>query len=126
MSVEDYGFVALRSKDQRRWAWLHASWVEWKNIFNFELFYREAKLEINGLGGSYGVEELKCFRMKPEMGPPNVDVWTFPGDDLSWKAEWQAFVASVRGERNAGARGEDALRTLEIVHWVYAENKKKR
>ena len=29
-----------------------------------------AKIEISGLGGSYGAETLTLFEMLPEMGPP--------------------------------------------------------
>ena len=38
----------------RAMAQLHASWTEWKNLFSFEVFGRIGKLEITGLGGSYG------------------------------------------------------------------------
>ncbi len=127
MKVEDYGFVALKSADSKRWAWLHASWVEWKNVFHFEIFCERAKFEISGLGGSYGPEELKCFRMKPEMGPPEVDVFSFPSEDVSWKNEWEDFERAIHGKpETMGARGEDALRTMNIVHWVYAQKKKAR
>ena len=51
-------------------AWLHASCTEWKNLFSFEIYGRDGKLQIDGLGGSYGVERLTFYQMLPEMGPP--------------------------------------------------------
>ena len=39
-------------------------------MFSFELYGRDGKLDISGLGGSYGVERLAHYRMLPEMGPP--------------------------------------------------------
>jgi K+ transporter len=47
-------------------AWLQASCTEWKNTFSFEVFGRDGKLQIDGLGGSYGVERLTFYKMLPE------------------------------------------------------------
>jgi len=33
----------------RRIAWLHASWTEWRNLFSFEIYGRGGKLQIEGL-----------------------------------------------------------------------------
>ena len=33
---------------------------------------RTGKLEIRGLGGSYGVECVTLYRMSPAMGPPGI------------------------------------------------------
>ena len=62
----------------RRMALLHASCTEWKNLFSFEIYGRDGKIEINGLGGSYGVERLAYYRMLPEMGPPETTIWEYP------------------------------------------------
>ena len=51
-------------------AWLHASWTEWKNLFSLEVVLERAKIEVSGLGGSYGPETLTLYEMLPEMGPP--------------------------------------------------------
>ncbi len=72
MPVDDNAFLDLRTaKDQT--AWLHVSCTEWKNLFSFEIYGRDAKLHIQGLGGSYGVERLYHYQMRPEMGPPDTD-----------------------------------------------------
>jgi predicted dehydrogenase len=120
MPVEDNGFVVLQSKDKSRSAFLHASCTEWKNLFDFEIFGRTGKLEIWGLGKSYGIEELRYYRMKPEMGPPEIIVTPFPELDQSWQTEFNAFLSEIEGRKTDIATAEDALRTLEIVHQVYS------
>ena len=65
--VEDNGFALLRTA-QNQVAWLHASCTEWKNLFSLEIYGRDGKLAIDGLGGSYGVERLAWYRMLPQMG----------------------------------------------------------
>ena len=63
-------FFSSNRLTDRRSAFLQASCTEWKNLFDFEIFGKTGKLEIWGLGRSYGTEELRYYRMKPEMGPP--------------------------------------------------------
>ena len=118
MPVEDNGFVLLRGR-KGAVAWLHASWTEWKNLFSFEVFGRAGKLQVDGLGGSYGVERLTHYRMRPEMGPPDTAEWEYPGDDPSWREEWAAFVQATRGASTANATLDDAAAALAIVHQVY-------
>ena len=77
MSVEDNGFALLKTATGQV-AWLHASCTEWKNLFCFEVFCRTGKLQIDGLGRSYGVERLTAYRMLPQMGPPETSTWEYP------------------------------------------------
>jgi predicted dehydrogenase len=112
----------LKSADQKRAAFLHASCTEWKNLFDFEIFTQKSKLEVSGLGRSYGVEELRHYRMKPEMGPPDLETDSFPGEDASWQMEFDAFLSSVEGRTSDSATGQDALRAMEIVQAAYLEN----
>ena len=51
MPVDDNGFLLLRTPSDQC-AFLHASCTEWKNLFSFEIYGRNAKLHIEGLGGS--------------------------------------------------------------------------
>jgi predicted dehydrogenase len=118
MPVEDNGFALLKNAGGQV-AWLHASCTEWKNLFSFELFGRYGKLQVEGLGGSYGVERLTYYRMLPEMGPPETTIWEFPGPDRSWGAELEAFATAVGGgETHNGTLG-DALESLRIVESIY-------
>jgi hypothetical protein len=66
---------------------LHASWSEWKNLFSMEIYGRDGKLEISGLGGSYGVERVTFYRMTAEMGPPEATTWEYPMADDSWEVD---------------------------------------
>jgi predicted dehydrogenase len=122
MPVEDNAFLYLESPDRKRSAILHASWTEWKNLFDFEIFARDGKLEVFGLGRSYGTEELRIYRMKPEMGPPDFESIAFPGEDASWTAEFKAFQGEIETRSSDIATPEDARKALEIVGQVYRQN----
>lgn len=119
MPVEDNGFLLLRTAAGQV-AWLHATWTEWKNTFSFEIFGRDAKLHIEGLGGSYGVERLSYYKMKPTMGPPETTIWEYPGEDRSWHLELEAFAQAIEARRPAPVGPRDAQAALEIVRQVYA------
>jgi predicted dehydrogenase len=121
--VEDNAFLLLESRGGQV-AQLQVSWTEWKNLFSFEIYYRNAKLHIEGLGGSYGTERLSCYKMKPEMGPPETTIFEYPGKDISWEKEWQDFRGAIANPRSEPLGTlEDALSGLEIVSRIYAENK---
>lgn len=122
MPVEDNAFLLLRTAD-RRVASLHASWTEWKNTFSFELYGRVGKLEISGLGGSYGTEKLAHYKMLPELGPPETLVYEYPMADDSWEAEYAAFAADVAARREPDAGLADAQAALRVVERLYAANR---
>jgi predicted dehydrogenase len=122
MAADDNGFVYLESPDRKRSAFLHASCTEWKNLFDFEIFGRTAKLEIWGLGRSYGPEELRVYRMKPEMGPPAMETHPFPEEDRSWAAEFTDFLSATQGRASSMATLDDAWKAVSIVHGVYAQS----
>ncbi|HNN60722.1 MAG TPA: Gfo/Idh/MocA family oxidoreductase [Leptospiraceae bacterium] len=118
MKVDDNAFMLLET-EKGQVAQLHVSWTEWKNLFSFEIYAKRAKLHIEGLGGSYGLERIAFYPMKPEMGPPDSLIYEFPGADLSWKREWKNFKASIeKGEPLLGSL-HDALAALEIVDTIY-------
>ena len=83
MPVDDNAFMLLRTAD-RRTAFLHVSCTEWKNTFSFQIYGTSGKIEITGLGGSYGVERIAFYKMLPEMGPPETTIWEYPMVDDSW------------------------------------------
>lgn len=120
MKVEDNAFFLLKTRTGQA-AWLHASWTEWKNMFSFEIYGRHGKLQIDGLGGSYGTEKLTYYKMLPQMGPPEVTVWEYPGPDESWSAEFANFVAAIEGRAPVCGGLGDTLAAMEIVHQVYAQ-----
>ena len=118
MAVEDNAFLCLRLRHGGI-AWLHASWTEWKNLFSLEIAHRDAKIEIQGLGGSYGVERLTLYEMRPELGPPDTTSWEWPRGDDSWAAELADVLGAIEGRHGIGATVEDAIAALEIVEEAY-------
>jgi predicted dehydrogenase len=118
--VEDNAFLALRPRSGG-FAWLHASWTEWKNLFSLEIAYRTAKLEITGLGGSYGVERLALYEMLPEMGPPATTIWEWPQADRSWALEVADFLSAAAGGESRGASIEDCIAAFTVVQEAYGQ-----
>jgi predicted dehydrogenase len=116
--VEDNCFLALEG-EEKRVAWLHASWTEWKNLFVFEIMGRDGKLTIEGLGGSYGTERLTFHRMLPQMGPPETTIWEYPFPDRSFADEFENFVAAVEGRAPVIGDIDDAHANLSIIQAVY-------
>ena len=124
MPVEDNAFMLLRH-GQGVTASLHVSWTEWKNLFSFEIFGRLGKFQIDGLGGSYGLERLTWYRMPPEMGPPEVDTWEFKGPDLSWEAEFDEMFNAIAIGRPPLGSADDGLAALRIVRDLYAQHSRR-
>jgi predicted dehydrogenase len=118
MPVDDNSFYLLRT-ERNQAAFLHASCTEWKNLFTFEIYGKSAKLEISGLGGSYGVERLSYYKMLPEMGPPETTIFEYPMADDSWDREWSDFAVDISTGRPPRPGIEDAQAALRIVEEVY-------
>lgn len=125
MPVDDNAFLDLQTAKGQT-AWLHVSCTEWKNLFSFEIYGRHTKLHIDGLGGSYGVEKLFHYQMKPEMGIPDTKVYEFPGPDESWRNEMVEFERDIgkaeSGKRKAETRIPgllEARTAMEIVEKIY-------
>lgn len=118
MPVDDNAFLLLRTAEKRV-AFMHCSCSEWKNLFSFEVFGRDGKLEVQGLGGSYGVERLTHFRMLPEMGPPDTVSWEYPRGDNSWAAELAEFYQDIALGRQPASGLSDAVAALRVVERIY-------
>jgi predicted dehydrogenase len=118
IEVEDNCFLALRGR-RGEMAWLHATWTEWKNTFCFEITGRDAKLVVDGLGGSYGNERLTFFRMLPQMGPPDTTIWEYPPSDVSWANEFADFKAMTAGRPGNIADVDDACAVLATMAAAY-------
>lgn len=121
MPVDDNAFLLLKTA-QKQVAFLHASCTEWKNTFSFELYGRAGKLQIDGLGGSYGIERLAYYKMLPEMGPPETTIWEYPLADNSWEVEMAEFLEDIRLGRKPAAGLKDAAAALAIVDRIYRES----
>ena len=125
MKVDDNAFLSLRTSSGQT-AWLHASCTEWKNLFSLEIYGRNGKIAVDGLGGSYGVERLIFYRMLPQMGPPEATTWEYPGNDDSWKLEMEEFIEDIRLGREPAPGLREAIRTLEIVEAIYHKSRGNR
>lgn len=121
MPVDDNGFLLLKTAKKQA-AFLHASCTEWKNLFSMEIYGKLGKLDLSGLGGSYGVEKITWYRMLPEMGPPETTSWEYPMGDDSWAVEMAEFFEDIRLDREPAAGLRDAQAALKIVESVYKES----
>jgi predicted dehydrogenase len=118
MPVDDNGFLMLKTP-KKQIAFLHASCTEWKNTFSFEIYGKKGKIDINGLGGSYGVEKIHFYKMTPEMCPPETFSWEYPMADNSWAVEFAEFAEDIRQDRQPAVGIHDAHAALTIVEEVY-------
>ena len=118
MPVDDNAFLSLRTAGGQT-AWLHVSCTEWKNLFSLELYGRDGKIAIDGLGGSYGPERCTYYKMITQMGTPETSVWEFPAGDTSWALELATFADDIRLNRDPAPGLREGIRTLEIVETIY-------
>lgn len=121
MPVDDNGFMLLKTAKKQA-AFLHASCTEWKNLFSMEIYGKLGKLDLSGLGGSYGIEKITWYRMLPEMGPPETTSWEYPMGDDSWAVEIAEFFDDIRLDREPSAGLRDAQAALKVVESIYRES----
>lgn len=121
MPVDDNGFMLLKTA-KKQVAFLHASCTEWKNLFSMEIYGKEGKLEISGLGGSYGLEKLTFYKMLPQMGPPETVSWEYPMSDDSWAQEMAEFYEDIQLDRPPAAGLNDAYQALKIIEKIYKDS----
>ncbi len=121
MPVDDNAFLLLRTAREQA-AFLHVSCTEWKNLFSLEIYGRDGKLHVEGLGGSYGIEKVAFYRMLPEMGPPETTIWEYPRVDESWRLEFEEFLEDIRLGRPPAAGLADARAALSVVEQIYRQS----
>lgn len=120
MPVDDNAFIHLETSSGKT-AWCHVSCTEWKNMFSFEIYGKLGKIDINGLGGSYGLETLILYRMLPQMGPPKTLIYEFLPNNIEWKTEINDLVSNIKNNTEPHANLQDALETLKIVEEIYTQ-----
>jgi len=86
--------------------------------FSFEIYGRDGKLDISGLGGSYGLERIAWYKMLPKWGP-GTTIWEYPMPDRSWELEMEEFMEDIRLNRQPSANLVDARAALRIVERIY-------
>ena len=121
MPVDDNGFMLLKTP-KKQTAFLHVSCSEWKNLFSMEIYGRNGKLDLSGLGGSYGIEKITWYKMLPEMGPPETTSWEYPMRDDSWAVEIAEFYDDILLDRTPAAGLNDAHAVLKIIETIYQQS----
>ena len=121
MPVDDNGFMLLKTS-KKQTAFLHVSCSEWKNLFSMEIYGRDGKLDLSGLGGSYGIEKITWYKMLPEMGPPETTSWEYPMGDDSWAVEIAEFYDDILLDRSPTVSLKDAHAVLEIIETIYQQS----
>jgi predicted dehydrogenase len=119
MPVDDNAFMLLKTAAQQA-AFLHVSCTDWKNTFSWELYGRDGKLQVDGLGGSYGVEKLSWYKNLPGMGPPQTTIWEYPMADNSWEIEMAEFIEDIGTGRDPSSGLQDAIAALAVVAEIYS------
>ena len=122
MMVDDNAFLTLQT-EKGQTSFLHVSCTEWKNMFSMEIYGKRGKLEINGLGGSYGVEKLTHYNMLEEMGPPETSEWEYPEADSSWSVEMNDFFNDIENNNEPEANLETTLNCMEVIEKIYKDSK---
>jgi predicted dehydrogenase len=116
--LEDSAFWVMKNK-KGQMAHLSVTCVEWKNIFSFEIMLQKAKIQIDGLGRSYGKEHMILYKMKPEMGPPDVEEFDYPEEDISWKVENKIFFDRIVNKDFSNKTLLDAKYVHLIIRKIY-------
>lgn len=119
-ALEDTTFLLLKRK--RMVANISATCIEWKNIFCFEITLKTAKIQIDGLGRSYGTEKLTLYKMSKKMGPPEVQEFIFPEEDLSWKKETAVFFKRIKAKDFSDKALKDAKYVMNIIKQSYKKS----
>ena len=107
MPVDDNGFLLLRTAARPAWPSCTPVAPSGRTCSRCEIYGRAGKLEIDGLGGSYGVERLTFYRMLPEMGPPETTIWEYPARRSPGRSSSRTFwrtSASGRAARRPASR----------------------
>ena len=122
--VDDNAVLILGERDSRTapWALLHVSWTEWKNLFSLEIYCTTAKLHVDGLVRSYGPQRLRIFRMRPELGPPDVEAFEWPDEDMSWLEEWRHFRDAIASGSPLLGGLQDARFAWDVIDRAYRES----
>jgi len=120
MKVDDNAVLTVA--DKKCWANFHVSCSEWKNTFALEIYGREGKILVAGLGRSYGTETLTYYKMSPKMGPPESQTFQFDQEDRSWELDMKNLIAHLRNKTPLWGDLNSAKYALEQVRAAYRVN----
>jgi len=89
-------------------------------MFSLEIYGKKGKLEISGLGRSYGIETLTFYKMLPEMGPPISETWSYPEPDDSWTIEMGEFIDDLQNGTSKSDNLDSSLEVLRVINDIYS------
>ena len=115
--LEDNAFALLRTQTGVVFS-LHSSLTQWTNLFSYEIYGHDGYIQVEGLGGSYGVEKASLGK-RDFTAPFSDQTIQYRGADRSWYEEWREFVAAVQENRAPLANGVDGVEALRVVHAIY-------
>ena len=121
--LEDNAFALLHTK-QGQIASIHSSTTQWKNLFTFEITGQDGYIVVNGLGGSYGNEQVSLLK-RDFYKPFENKVIQYRGSDNSWYEEWKDFVTAIKENRQPLGTGQDGLEAIKLVLAIYESAEKK-
>ena len=119
--LEDGAFFILSNRKGQA-AHLSVTCCEWNNIFSLEIMLQKAKIQVDGLGRSYGREKLILYKKKPEMGPVDKEEFLFGERDDSWENENKIFFEYIKKKKYSDTSIKDALYVLSIIEKLYKKN----
>ena len=122
--LEDNGFVLMRSHEGVISS-VHSSTTQWTNLFELEVYGELGSLAVQGLGASYGVENLVASRHDPSA-PFSHNTIEYRGADTSWRSEWAEFMRCVRDRVEPPGSGNDGFRAMQIVCAAYDASRSRR
>lgn len=115
--LEDNAFALYRTPTGAV-ASIHSSLTQWKNLFSFEVGGADGYINVEGLGASYGTERA-TLGLRDFTAPFTEQVIEYRGEDRSWLAEWQEFVAAIEEKREPLGSAQDGLQALRLVYAAY-------
>lgn len=119
--LEDNGMALFRASSGAI-AMLHASLTQWKNLFSFEIFGQDGYARVEGLGSSYGTEQLVTGK-RDFTAPFSETLTEYRGSDASWQEEWKEFVTAIQENREPLGNGEDGLEAMKMAVAAYESEK---
>ena len=78
----------------------------------------DGKIEILGLGRSYGKEIVNLYKMKPNMKKPNKKSFIYL-EDKSFNLDFENFVQSIIKNKVPENSLENAIQTMKIIDKIY-------
>ncbi|MBU3918302.1 Gfo/Idh/MocA family oxidoreductase [Patescibacteria group bacterium] len=122
--LEDNVFAILKTKEDQT-AFCHISWTQWKNLFSFEIYGEDGYLTSEGLGGSYGLENL-VFGKRDFKKPFTQKIIKFKDKDFSWLEEWKEFTSAIKKDQQPMGSGYDGFMALKLAEALYKSAKTKK